>query len=113
MKEKKKGRIIKLYKHVEGNFSECEHCGAIHKMESADRKEKPVSRTQKAVKEVKVDYPKLTFRLSVFGAIASLAFYVGVLRDLQHKQTPEKPIIEQVQQMNSTTTDYTDSLTIK
>lgn len=49
---------------------------------------------KKVIGQVKVNYPKLTFRLSVFGFIASLAFYIGVLRDL--RPTDQKERIEQL-----------------
>ena len=49
---------------------------------------------KKVINEVKMDYPKLTFRLSVIGFIASLGFYLGVLRDL--RPTKEKAKIEQL-----------------
>lgn len=42
----------------------------------------------------KMNYSKLTFRLSVLGFIASLGFYLGVLRDL--RPTEQKTQIEQL-----------------
>lgn len=55
-----------------------------------------------------MDYPKLTFRLSVFGFIASIGFYLGVLREL--KPTDDKIKIEQLTQENERLENQVDLL---
>lgn len=63
---------------------------------------------KQVIDEVKMDYPKLTFRLSVFGFIASIAFYLGVLRDL--RPTDEKIRIEQLTEENERLENQVDLL---
>lgn len=63
---------------------------------------------KQVIKDVKMDYPKLTFRLSVFGFIASIAFYFGVLRSL--RPTEDKIRIEQLTQENERLENQVDLL---
>lgn len=65
---------------------------------------------RKVINEVKVDYPKLTFRLSIFGFIASLAFYIGVLRDLAFQPVEKDHQIEQITKENKQLKEHVDLL---
>lgn len=65
------------------------------------------------IKEIKVDYPKMTFRLSVFGFIASVAFYFGVLIDLTEPKDAKDKKIEQMERENKQLGDQIELLNEK
>lgn len=52
------------------------------------------------IREIKADYPKMTFRLSVFGFIASIAFYLGVIKNLVTPEDQKDAKIEQLEAEN-------------
>lgn len=62
------------------------------------------------IDEVKIDYPKMTFRLSVFGFVASIAFYLGVLHDLAQPKDAKDQKIEQLEQENERLEKHLDLL---
>lgn len=64
------------------------------------------------IEEVKIDYPKLTFRLSVLGFIGSLAFYLGVIKDLHDSPKDTTQYIEYLESKNEQLNNEVDSLTI-
>jgi len=51
-------------------------------------------------KRRKMDYPRLTFRLSVIGFVGSLGFYFGVLREVYSDQNTQQ-VIENLETENS------------
>lgn len=55
---------------------------------------------KKVIKEVKRDYPQMTWRLSIFSALASVAFYIGVLQDVLTPKDSKDQQIEQLQADN-------------
>lgn len=64
--------------------------------------------------EVKRDYPKMTWRLSVFSALASVAFYFGVLQELiTNDQGNKDAKIEQLTKDNERLKKHIDLLSAK
>lgn len=61
---------------------------------------------------MKLDYPKLTFRLSFIGFLGSIAFYLGVLRDLHNSPIDQAEVIEQLNSENQELKSQLDSLTV-
>ena len=55
---------------------------------------------KQVIKEVKRDYPQMTWRLSVFSALASVAFYIGVLQDVMTPESSKDQKIEQLEKYN-------------
>ncbi|GAB5419171.1 MAG: hypothetical protein Crog4KO_06790 [Crocinitomicaceae bacterium] len=58
------------------------------------------NKIKKVVAEVKQDYPRLTWRLSIFSALASVAFYIGVLQKVLTPADSKDQKIEHLKQEN-------------
>lgn len=81
-------------------------CSATCKQMNYKRKKQ----FEQMINEIKMDYPKMTFRLSVFGFVASAAFYLGVLRDLSEPKGFKDKKIEQLQEENERLEKHIDLL---
>jgi len=55
---------------------------------------------KQVIKEVKKDYPQMTWRLSIFSALASVAFYIGVLQEVLTPLDSKDERIETLEQEN-------------
>ncbi|GAB5417620.1 MAG: hypothetical protein Crog4KO_26050 [Crocinitomicaceae bacterium] len=65
------------------------------------------------ISEIKKDYPKMTWRLSIFSALAGIAFYIGVLYDLTTPEQTKDKRIEQLIEKNKRLEKHIDLLTEK
>lgn len=124
MKKKKKGKIIQLKKRKGGFEIECVGCQLHFVTEDSSQrfcdelcehfheKNKEETEFSRTIDEVKLDYPKLTFRLSLIGFIGSIAFYLGVIRDLHHSPKSQKAYIEQLETQNQELKNEVDSINV-
>lgn len=119
----KKRKVIHLKKKenaVEINCLRCQiefrtendtqrFCDDVCKQMYQENKKK--KRSQK-FNAMKLDYPKLTFRLSFIGFVGSIAFYLGVLRDLHNSPIDQTEVIEQLNSENQELKNQLDSLNV-
>ena len=126
MKKKGKRKVVHLKKRESGFEVECvgcelhfvtkdvsqRFCDEVCETFYHQNKKKNKKRLSRTLYEVKIDYPKLTFRLSVIGFVGSIAFYLGVIRDLHENSPIEKDQIVELEQENEDLKKTVDSLTV-